>query len=181
MENLKDEIWKDVQNYEGHYMVSNMGRIKSLKCNRERLLNPWDNGRGYVRVELHNGKDELAKKANVHQLVAIHFLGHNPSGMTDIVDHKNQIKSDNRASNLRITTNRVNCSYKRSNSSSKYIGVCWSKAKQRWHASIKTGNKQHFLGRYKDEDDAGAAYQSALKMINDTGFFNFVEWKKSRK
>lgn len=181
MEKINGEIWKDVENYEGYYMVSNMGRIKSLKCNREKLLKPWDNGRGYVRVELHNGKDERPKKANVHQLVAIHFLGHTTDGMNSIVDHINGIKNDNRASNLRITSNRENCSYKRDNTSSKHIGVCWAKSKQRWQAQIKIGDKINFLGRYKNEEDAAEAYQSALKVINETGFLNLAEWKKSRK
>ena len=25
------EIWKDIKGYEGHYQVSNMGRVKSLE------------------------------------------------------------------------------------------------------------------------------------------------------
>lgn len=35
-----DEIWKDIEGYEGDYQVSNLGRVKSLpkKC--------W-NGKGY--------------------------------------------------------------------------------------------------------------------------------------
>ena len=30
LENLPDEIWKDVEDYEGYYQVSNYGRVKSL-------------------------------------------------------------------------------------------------------------------------------------------------------
>ena len=27
------EIWKDIQDYEGYYQVSNLGRVKSLRSN----------------------------------------------------------------------------------------------------------------------------------------------------
>lgn len=30
VENLKDEIWKDIEGYEGLYQISNFGRVKSL-------------------------------------------------------------------------------------------------------------------------------------------------------
>lgn len=30
MENLSNEMWKDIIGYEGLYMVSNLGRVKSL-------------------------------------------------------------------------------------------------------------------------------------------------------
>ena len=35
----ENEIWKDVKHYEGLYKVSNLGRVKSLKFNKEKLLN----------------------------------------------------------------------------------------------------------------------------------------------
>ena len=31
LENIMEEIWKDIKGYEGLYQVSNLGRIKSLK------------------------------------------------------------------------------------------------------------------------------------------------------
>ena len=33
-----DEIWKDKKNYEGHYQVSNLGRVKSIKFGKEIIL-----------------------------------------------------------------------------------------------------------------------------------------------
>nr|DAS03746.1 MAG TPA: NUMOD4 motif protein [Caudoviricetes sp.] len=37
-----EEIWKDVEGYEGLYQVSNFGRVRSLKSSME-LVNVLDN------------------------------------------------------------------------------------------------------------------------------------------
>jgi len=44
------EIYKDVIGYEGIYQVSNLGNVKSLKFNKERVLKPSKNVHGYFQV-----------------------------------------------------------------------------------------------------------------------------------
>jgi len=44
------EIFKDIPGYEGVYQVSNLGRVKSLKYNKEKLLKPPVNNKGYYTV-----------------------------------------------------------------------------------------------------------------------------------
>ena len=39
--------WKDIKGYEGSYQVSDLGRVKSLKLNRERILNKTKRGKPY--------------------------------------------------------------------------------------------------------------------------------------
>jgi len=58
----------------------------------------------YVIVTLYNQGRKQNKK--VHRLVAEAYLG---LKSTDIVDHKNRIKTDNRLSNLRIVSQLINC------------------------------------------------------------------------
>lgn len=54
---LPDEEWRPIDGYMGKYLVSNMGRVKSLKHANARLLTPFTNNKGYDRVCLcRNGK-----------------------------------------------------------------------------------------------------------------------------
>lgn len=57
----ENEIWKDIEGYEGIYMVSNKGRVKSLNYHmtgKERILKPGQiNKYGYQIINLSkNGK-----------------------------------------------------------------------------------------------------------------------------
>jgi len=162
--NMKSkEVWADVKGYEGHYEVSTHGRIKSLKGGKEKLLTLSDNGGGYLFVSLSkNGK----QKANyVHKLVAIAFLGHTPKGYEVVVDHINNIKTDNRVDNLQLVTQRHNLT-KEVRGSSKYAGVSWNKANRKWVAIIHINDKQKHLGYFKTELEASKMYQKELGTIN---------------
>lgn len=54
---LPSEEWRPIEGYSGKYLVSNLGRIKSLKHANARLLTPFMNNKGYDRVCLsHFGK-----------------------------------------------------------------------------------------------------------------------------
>lgn len=105
-----EEIWKPIVGYEGLYEVSNNGNIKTL-CDRHgkiRLLKPIkDKHRGYCTVNLFkNGK---SKSYLVHRLVAEAFIP-NPDNLPQ-VNHKNEIKDDNRAINLEYCTAKYNLAY----------------------------------------------------------------------
>ena len=84
------EKWKtavyDGVTYEG-FEVSNLGKIMSLNYNRTgkaELMNPSDNGDGYLVVHLSKNKE--TKKCYVHKLVAETFLP-NPENKPE-VNHK---------------------------------------------------------------------------------------------
>ena len=94
------ETWKDIQGYEGHYQISDMGNVRSLKSNKN--LKPAIDKDGYLLVGL--WKDNKKKTFKVHRLVAQAFIP-NP-GNKPTVDHINTIKNDNRASNLRWLTQK---------------------------------------------------------------------------
>ena len=104
------EIWRDVVGYEGLYQVSNLGRVKSLNYHRsgkEGIMKPVLEDNGYYSVNLYkNGK---VKKFSLHRLVVETFLGKIPNGL--VVNHLNEIKSDNRLENLEICTQKENTNY----------------------------------------------------------------------
>ena len=164
------ENWKDVKGYEGVYMVSDLGNVKSLnrkdninRLVKERILKANLNSRGYLAVSLYkNGKQKLFR---VHQLVCIAFLNHTPSGYKIVVDHKNAIKTDNRLSNLQLITARLNSSKDKKNCSSKYTGVSWAKHVKKWRSAIRINGKSKYLGMFKTEIEAHERYQLELTKL----------------
>ena len=91
--NYENEIWKEIEGYNGLYEVSNYGRVRSLKRKAPKILKPANNGYGYVTVSL-NGNS-----IKIHTLVAKAFIP-NPDKLPTI-DHINKDRADNRVENLR--------------------------------------------------------------------------------
>lgn len=75
---MRTEMWRTaVVNGEPYdnYQVSNFGRLMSLNYRRTgkaKLMEPFDNGCGYLQVEL--SKNKKTKQCYVHRLVAETFL-----------------------------------------------------------------------------------------------------------
>lgn len=97
------EIWKEINSYE-EYQVSNLGRIKSLKYGKEKILSLRVDTSGYLGLRL--SKENKPTRYNVHRLVALAFI-ENPNELPE-VDHINRIKTDNRVENLRWASRSEN-------------------------------------------------------------------------
>lgn len=114
-----NELWKPILGFEGHYEVSNLGRVKSLpflqryllrnglpamRRTAERVIKPQRINSGYLVVNLHLDNTRVAKL--VHRLVAVNFVDGFDVGRE--VNHKDGDKLNNRADNLEWTTRRGN-------------------------------------------------------------------------
>ena len=116
IEDLPNELWKDIEGWEGLYKVSNMGRVRSLPRLKKTptatyytkdLIMPYRYSKGgYFRVALCNNYN--TKNVFVHKLVANAFIG---AQGNRTVNHKNEDKSDNRADNLEYLTRADNVRY----------------------------------------------------------------------
>ena len=104
---MENEVWKDIEEYEGLYQISDKGRVKSLKFGKERIMKPGNNGDGYLFVWL--WKNGERKKYKIHRLVAQAFL-HNPNNLPQ-VNHKDEDKTNNRVENLEFCDRKYNCNY----------------------------------------------------------------------
>lgn len=103
---MEKEIYIPVKGFDGQYLVSNMGNFKTryrYDKNKYVPLKGWKDKYGYIRLELNN-KNYLA-----HRIVAEHFIP-NPENKYS-VNHKNEIKTDNRAENLEWMTLAENTCY----------------------------------------------------------------------
>lgn len=108
---MNNEIWKDIQGFEGRYQVSDAGRVKSLVRVIEQpgrfggvlrrtmpgaVMTPRPATNGYLRVQLGRGREYL-----IHRLVAAAFI---PGDTTLQVNHKNGDRADNSVANLEWAT-----------------------------------------------------------------------------
>lgn len=100
------EIWKPIKDFEGHYQVSNFGRVKSIKFGKEIILKQ-NIRRGYYYVGL--SKNGKVKYFQVHRLVAEAFLP-NTDNLPQ-VNHKDENKLNNNVDNLEFCDNKYNSNF----------------------------------------------------------------------
>lgn len=107
-----EEIWRDIEGYDGLYVINKSGEIKRVyKNKKEKILRTHKNNRGYVIVTL--SKDSKIKKYKVHRLVAKAFID-NPNNLPQ-VNHKDENKENNCVENLEWCDNKYNNNYGRKN------------------------------------------------------------------
>lgn len=135
------EIWKDIEDYEGLYQVSNLGRVKS--CDRQVFAGVNSNhkyqhlkskilktgGGKYKQVIL--SKDGRIKAFTVHRLVAQTFIS-NPNNLP-CVNHKDENSKNNCVENLEW------CTYKYNNEYNNRVDRCRGKI-----SKTLTGRKRNY-------------------------------------
>ena len=162
---IKIEVWKEIPGFK-NYQVSNLGNVKSLnyrKTKKNKVLSKYLNSRGRYSVNLYK-EGKMYGSLNISVLVAKAFLNHKPNGGKIVVDHINNIKTNDHLYNLQVITQREN-STKDRKGSSKYVGVHWSNSNNKWQSTIYINGKYKYLGTYKSEKKASQAYQNELKNI----------------
>ena len=174
---MMEEIWKDIEGYQGIYQVSNLGRVKSLyrqflepsgrkhTC-PEKILKQTLNMHGYFKVDLYKNRKHKVK--TIHGLVATYFVKKSDDKKNEI-NHINKIRTDNRIENLEWVTSRDNIihSLLQTKKTSQFTGVYKARPlskghKKLWNSAIRINNKRKNLGNFYTELEARNAYQQAL-------------------
>lgn len=170
------EIWKDVENYEGLYQVSNLGNIKSLKrivkhkngnqhTVHEKILRPIIDRDGYLRVSL--AVEGLRPVFQIHRIVMLMFTG--PSELQ--VNHIDGDRTNNRLSNLEYVTNISNINHRelKLNGKKRY-GVY--KLGEKWRIIISINNKRVSLGVHECKETAYITFYNAY-----LNYYGVEPWK----
>ena len=124
---MQEEIWKDIEGYEGYYQVSNLGRVRSLDryvqhrygssaLRKGKIIKTQMNN--YPIVCLH--KNSMYRTRYIHRLVAETFIP-NPDNLPE-VDHIDCDRTNNRVDNLRWCTHQDNQRFAKENGRMCYGG-----------------------------------------------------------
>lgn len=173
------EEWKNVlyNGLETNIQVTSYGEVRRvLPTWSVRNNGKWKHKLGNVdlsKLKTNKGyswlsfmiKGDLRKHAGVHQLVAAAFLGYQFDGMKTVVHHKDFNKLNNNVNNLKIVTNRENCSIEKTIKSGLPVGVYYDKERNKYESYLKVDGKKKQLGRFNTIEEASMARTNALKQL----------------
>lgn len=116
---------------------------------------------GYWFLSLHDFKI----KGHIAAWAYMNMKGRWP---TFHIDHKDLNKANNKYLNLRPANKSKNGANrpKQKNNTSGHKGVFWKKDSNFWLVQIKARGKLHYIGIYKQKEDAIAAYAKAAKRFH---------------
>lgn len=165
---MNTEIWKDIEQYEGLYQVSNFGcvkRLPSFHCKKEHILKPHICSTGYYVVVLSkNGKTKTHK---VHRLVAKAFVP-NPHCLNE-VSHLDESRTNNFANNLTWCTPKENNNMplRKIRSVIAHTGKKFSEKTRERMRQAQLGERSH---RYGKKNELCGASKPVIQMTQDGVF-----------
>lgn len=169
LEDLEGEVWKFIPDCNNLYMVSNMGRIKSLasvrkfgnkkRRHKERILKQFPNWQGYLSCFISDISQNKIR-VMVHKVVCNVFVEN--LNNYPCVNHKDENKQNNKAENLEHCTFSYNLSY-------------GSRKGLRDVAVLQYDQKGDLIGEYKSVKEASLSTNT-----NRRGISNAIHgWAKS--
>lgn len=175
------EEWRAVVGYEGLYEVSDTGRVRALPRTIIRK-----NGRpihfpakemsermargGYIQVKL--SKNGKCSTHFVHRLVADAFIS-NPCELPQ-VNHKNEVKTDNRAVNLEWCDNAYNHNYGTINERISASRARIGDSRMIVHAE-KDGVKIYRTAKAASDDTGASLYHIYNSCYSEDPEWNFLD------
>lgn len=118
--------------------------IKKSECKRLR--------NGYILISIYSN----GKEYNLYGHIFAWYFKHKV--IVDFLDHKNNIRTDNRIKNLRSVT-KVQNSFNKINTK----GYYYDNSRGKYVATIQYNGTRKYLGRYITEHEAKKAYLEAKK------------------
>ena len=162
LQQRKQVVFEDIRDYLSYDPLT--GQFTWIKRQRQGVAGHI-NGHlckrsGYIVVGF------AGKTYRAHRLAWYFTYGYMPDVQ---VDHKNEIRNDNRLCNLRLATslqNGHNSSKPSKNNTSGYLGVSWCKNRKKWKAAINFNYKREVIGYYDTAEEASEAYLARKRELH---------------
>jgi hypothetical protein len=128
-----------------------------------------DQGNGYVQTSYYINRKRI--REYMHRKIT-------GAKTSEVVDHINHNKADNRRSNLRVCTSQLNAANTRirKDNASGYKGVYLDKKRYKWIANIYVNKKCKYLGSFDSPHDAARIYNFwAVDIYGEYAYLNNIE------
>lgn len=178
---LPNEIWKQHPEFD-NYAISSLGRIWSFR--KSKVMKQFKQNCGYFQIQIINNFGKSTRFLT-HRLVAITFISNTLN--KPYVNHIDGNKNNNTLNNLEWVTNSENILHARQlglnpynnptlnlklggkrKGTSKYFGVAWDKARQKWRSAVVYKGKSHKQRRFDCEIEAARHYDNVVKQMGLT-------------
>lgn len=139
---------------------------------------PEDKWHELTQYNWHHTKGYYQATVNGTKVLLHRYLMNAKKG--DIIDHinnGNETAKNNTYENLRINDSSGNShnKQKKSNTSSKYLGVSYRKYKNKWESRIIKDGKYFHLGTYSTEEESAIAYNNkAIELYGERTNLNTI-------
>lgn len=108
-EEIQTEEWRDVPGFEGHYRVSNLGRVQSIKPNRKHVMLKLIPSNNATRWRCIMTRPKHRARSLVHKVVLAAFVG--PPPRSTEVNHIDGNSRNNRLANLEYVSHSENIAH----------------------------------------------------------------------
>jgi len=146
------------------------GKVALVDDEDYEYLNQWN----WYASKRSNGSFIAIRTVNKKKVLMHRVIMNTPENL--IVDHIDHNSLNNQKSNLR------NCTHSQNAQNMKlycegifHKGISWDKVNEKWKAYIRVNGKLIHLGRFKDEENAARAYNTAAtKYFGEFAYLNQI-------